>query len=112
MLPNTSNRASAVLPVGVKVERDEVFEMGEADIGSVSNVEGLLDDGATCICSARRPGALYVGGTVRHDRKLRASCLVCCRIARGCYLVLEVNYIKVINKDGNSIDSGVWAGLV
>lgn len=81
MLPSTSNRASAVLPVGVKVERDEVFEMGEADIDSVSNEEGLLDEGAACTCSARRPGALYVKGTVRHDRKLVASCLVCCRIA-------------------------------
>lgn len=54
MLPSTSKRASAVLPVGVKVESDEVPVMEEADIGSVSNEEGLVEEGAACICRARR----------------------------------------------------------
>lgn len=88
LLPSTSKRASAVLPVGVKVEREDVLETGAADIGSVSNEEGLLDEGAACICSARRAGALCIGGLVRHDCKLRASCRVCCRIARELGLIL------------------------
>lgn len=53
VLPSTSKRASGVLPFGVIVEREFVFEIEEAVIGTASSV-GFVDAGAAWTWSARR----------------------------------------------------------